>query len=548
MALREVFSSFTYDATAGHGRNGPHTSLQSFLFAAPLVVAVLGLLYVWVGRNRLISGFPLVRADETSKYSFEKAQAEWNVGAHKLIEKGIEQVKGAFQVVTAIGPRIILPNKFADEIRNDPHLNSTDAINREFFGDYPGFEAFAILKERDIFQEAIRIRLTQSLNFVTEDLASEARAVCTEAIPQSKEWRPTPLKPLIMDLVARVSQRVFVGPRACRDAEWLAITKRYTVDAFGAARELRAWSPLLRPWAHRFLPSCRRVRADLAAARRIVGPVVEARREEVRLGRERERAEGKKAGGGGVEKVADAVGWLEESARGRPFDHVCGQLAFAVAATFTTTELTSVCVLNLCAYPEYVEPLRREIVEVMGEGPEGEGGGGEARWRKAALQRLRLMDSFIKESQRLQHEVRATMTRLTRQAVTLSDGTTLPKNALIMVGTDMAMDPAVFPDPHAFNGRRFLEMRERPGQQNRWQLATTSPEHLGFGHGAHACPGRFFAANEVKVLLVFLLMRHDWKLPEGVTEKPELRRWAHEKFVDLEERVMVRRRDEEIEL
>lgn len=193
-----------------------------------------------------------------------------------------------------------------------------------------------------------------------------------------------------MDLVARVSQRVFIGPDACRNDEWLTITKRYTVDSLSAARELRKWSPLLRPWVHWFLPSCRRVRAESAAARRIVHPIVAARRERNRLARER--------GEKGVAKVADAVGWLDESARGRPFDIAYGQLAFAVAATFTTTELTTICMLNLCAYPEYVGPLREEIVEVLGE----------TGWKKATLQKLRLMDSFIKESQRLQHEVRGT--------------------------------------------------------------------------------------------------------------------------------------------
>ncbi|KAL2286223.1 hypothetical protein FJTKL_07028 [Diaporthe vaccinii] len=38
---------------------------------------------------------------------------------------------------------------------------------------------------------------------------------------------------------------------------------------------------------------------------------------------------------------------------------------------------------------------------------------------------------------------------------------------------------------------------------------------MGFGHGAHACPGRFFAANEVKIALAHLLMKYDWRLPEG---------------------------------
>ncbi|KAB2572900.1 Cytochrome P450 monooxygenase easM [Lasiodiplodia theobromae] len=491
MALKEAFSTFTYTFTS-NGRSEFYTSttvVQSLIIA--VAVFAFGLVYALVGRNALYSGFPLVRANEDSKYTYAEAQAEWNVDGHRLIEKGLKQ---------------------------------------EFFGDYPGFEAFRILKERDIFQEAIRIRLTQSLNFVTEELASEAHEVCSEALGESEEWKEVRIKQTVMDLVARVSQRVFIGPDACRNDEWLTITKRYTVDSLNAARELRKWSPLLRPWVHWFLPSCRRVRAESAAARRIVHPIVAARRERNRLARER--------GEKGVAKVADAVGWLDESARGRPFDIAYGQLAFAVAATFTTTELTTICMLNLCAYPEYVQPLREEIVEVLGE----------TGWKKAALQKLRLMDSFVKESQRLQHEVRATITRRAKQTITLSDGTVIPKDAMLFVSTDTAMDPSVFPDPHVFNGRRFLEMRARPGQENRWQLATTSAEHLGFGHGQHACPGRFFAANEIKVLLIFMLMKYDWRLPEGQSPVPDIRRFAHEKFVNPEAKLMVRRREEEIEI
>ena len=75
-------------------------------------------------------------------------------------------------------------------------------------------------------------------------------------------------------------------------------------------------------------------------------------------------------------------------------------------------------------------------------------------------------------------------------------------------------DPSIFPEPYSFNGRRYLEMRQMTGSENRWQFVTTSPEHLIFGHGKHACPGRFFASNEIKVALTHLLMMYDWKMVE----------------------------------
>lgn len=42
----------------------------------------------------------------------------------------------------------------------------------------------------------------------------------------------------------------------------------------------------------------------------------------------------------------------------------------------------------------------------------------------------------------------------------------------------------------------------------------TSPDHLGFAHGKHACPGRLFAANEVKIAMVHLICKYDSKLED----------------------------------
>lgn len=46
-------------------------------------------------------------------------------------------------------------------------------------------------------------------------------------------------------------------------------------------------------------------------------------------------------------------------------------------------------------------------------------------------------------------------------------------------------------------------------------LPTTGPDFLVFGHGRHACPGRFFAAAELKPILARALLRCDFEiLPE----------------------------------
>lgn len=83
-----------------------------------------------------------------------------------------------------------------------------------------------------------------------------------------------------------------------------------------------------------------------------------------------------------------------------------------------------------------------------------------------------------------------------------------------MVAIDNMHDATRFKEPDAFKASRFLQLRQQAGQENRWQFVATSPDHLAFGHGKHACRGRFFAGNEVKVVLIYLLMKYDWKFAD----------------------------------
>jgi hypothetical protein len=46
---------------------------------------------------------------------------------------------------------------------------------------------------------------------------------------------------------------------------------------------------------------------------------------------------------------------------------------------------------DLASYPQFVEPLRREVEEVISE--DG--------WSKVAMGKMRILDSFLKESMRV---------------------------------------------------------------------------------------------------------------------------------------------------
>lgn len=109
------------------------------------------------------------------------------------------------------------------------------------------------------------------------------------------------------------------------------------------------------------------------------------------------------------------------------------------------------------------------------------------------------------------------MNRVALRPVILPDGTCLGKGENSVVDITNMSDPAIYPNPEAFDGYRFSRMRNTPGQEQQAHLVSTSPSHLGFGHGVHACPGRFFAANEAKVILAKLLIEFDFKTDPDYT-------------------------------
>ncbi|KAF8964278.1 cytochrome P450 [Flammula alnicola] len=45
-------------------------------------------------------------------------------------------------------------------------------------------------------------------------------------------------------------------------------------------------------------------------------------------------------------------------------------------------------------------------------------------------------------------------------------------------------------------------------------MVSLSYNYVTFGTGRHACPGRFFAVNELKAMLAHVLLTYDVKLPD----------------------------------
>lgn len=135
---------------------------------------------------------------------------------------------------------------------------------------------------------------------------------------------------------------------------------------------------------------------------------------------------------------------------------------------------------------------------------------------------------------------------MTLDDVQLADGLTIRKGERILVDNYNMINPDLHKNPETFDIYRFIRLREQGSWTNKAQLVSASAEHLGFGYGHHACPGRFFAANEIKIVLCHLLLKYDWKLAPGTDTRPFV--MGLFRNVNPNVRLMVRRRKEELDL
>jgi len=105
------------------------------------------------------------------------------------------------------------------------------------------------------------------------------------------------------------------------------------------------------------------------------------------------------------------------------------------------------------------------------------------------------------------------MSRIVREPFTFSDGTHLPRGTYVSVPAHVIhLDESNYPDPTSFVPFRFVDKAKKEGTGRKVDMTATSTDFLSFGHGRHACPGRFFAATELKLMLALIVMKYDVKL------------------------------------
>ncbi|KAM7220355.1 Cytochrome P450 [Rhypophila decipiens] len=279
----------------------------------------------------------------------------------------------------------------------------------------------------------------------------------------------------------------------------------FTHDLIVSAFSIRVFPAWLQGLAVRFSPILKRRKLVDKVAR----PYVQARLDAVAA-----------AGGGQDADVPDdMLTWLihtypEEL---RTVDAMIETMMFINFGSIHTTASSFMAALyHIAAEPDkYIPALREEFEQVCRASKDG--GPGEPEVTKQMLGKLVKMDSILLESLRLDPPQMASVHRYVLKPFTFKDGTTIPAGAtLCLAASPIQNDPEYFENPAEFDGFRFARPRQDDdGQSERMYTVNTSLKNSTFGHGRHACPGRFFAVNEIKLLMAELLSKYDVKLIPG---------------------------------
>ncbi|GFN17292.1 hypothetical protein AtubIFM55763_004265 [Aspergillus tubingensis] len=422
-------------------------------------------------------------------------------GSRRIIGEGYEQFKDTMFKVRRVGTDVLLvSSKYMDEIRTLTRdaTGSVPPLVQDYPGEYTHGMPFL---RSDLQNRVLQQKLTPNLPSLVPVMIEELKFAMQMEMPKcADEWTTIDIMPILSRIITRITSRIFLGPKEGRNEEWLRATVEYTKNLFLTGMALRFFPRFLRPLVAPLLPSYHHLWQNVATSRRIVGEIV------------RERREIEAAKPAGYAKPADILQWMMDAATGQeaePEDLAQRMLILSVTSIHTTTLTMTQAIYDLCAHPEYLAPLRAEVVDVL----HAEGG-----WGKLTVNHLRKMDSLLKESQRFNPVFLLTFNRILPKSITLSNGVSIPVGSRIAVPSNaMLNDPSRVPGDGStsFDAFRYSRLREEPENAQRHLFVMTDHNNLAFGYGKFACPGRFYAANEMKMMLAHMLICYDMRFPDG---------------------------------
>ncbi|KAF5539133.1 cytochrome P450 monooxygenase (lovA) [Fusarium mexicanum] len=396
----------------------------------------------------------------------------------------------------------VLPPADVDTIRGLPE--SVVSIKKHHYDVFLGEYTYMGTKS-DEFDSAMRNVLTRNTPAVLESFTEEVEYAISNTIGPCKDWTPVVARKAMCRVASLMSGRAFVGLPLSRDPDWVEANVNYTADVSKAWMILKMIPQPIRFFVAPFLPHVRSLKRQRKNNEAKLAPVLGEKQSSSPTPANKEKPVG-----------GNLLDWFISQYKTTPTAQELGrdQLLATFASIYNLSNALTYIAFDLAATPEEdVEEMRKELFQVLGE---------DGVIDKNSLAKLKKLDSFAKESQRLCPPSLVNIPRI----VTSPEGLKTSTGDVLPMGTRMTImshfinhDPKVYPEPEKFKPFRFSALREVPGNETKYQHASTGLDNINFGHGIWACPGRFFASAQIKVVLAHLLMNYDVKLRKGA-DKP----------------------------
>ena len=316
--------------------------------------------------------------------SLNNDPSEYISDARALLARGVTRYGDKpFSILVPQKSIVILPPSLSNWVKTSRDLDHQQLVRDDFFATYPGFESQQTLHHPN---RAVINMVQGKLSKNDQTLAvldAHIRLALTELWGEdNQEWKHLDWDNGTSGLISRAAASVFVGPELATDPEWQDVTRSYVQEFFAAAPQMQSWHPWLRPIVHCFLPHTVACRALTRRARSLINAVIDQRLQKAKAAESRSEK---------APEYHDALSWTLDSPGTSSYHPGDVQLALAMAAYFTTAEVLRQVLIDIACRPQLIEALREEMEHVItqhGVTP-------------AALTHLELLDSVMKESQRL---------------------------------------------------------------------------------------------------------------------------------------------------
>ncbi|KAF2102213.1 cytochrome P450 [Rhizodiscina lignyota] len=504
--------------------------------------------------------------------TFRAHRREWKEGMQMLsegYEKYNKQGKPFVTPNTTLEPEVLLPPSAIPWLLSQPaNVLSPFPVRDEIVG-LKYFLPAAICEDRQLHDSVLLGPLTRRLGDFTERVARGIE----EVMPQlwgtdEREWKEVVPFENMHAIVLRMSASVIFGEELARDPKFLKALSMYALVVAictGLAR-------LLAPPPFRFVVSRLAglpIRFFAWRCNSWLAPLIwkaKCRRSGCQ-GSECCGSEHKKPFKPGDEQslmdyIITAALSSANSANARADNIISRLLLISFAAIHTTSFTLTWTLLHLASSPSFAtlyQKLRDEASTALQSSPKGV-------WTRAKLADLHVTDSVLKETLRhtgfggrgAMHAV------IPKEGVVLPTGERVPQGAWIGVSVRGVHDDERFwQNGTTWDGLRFVEGNDEEIEMNnvptkedegidsristdtqttlerkKRSLVTTSPTFMAFMHGRNACPGRFFAAHQMKLLLAYIVLNYDIQR----REKVEMKYMTDFAIPPTKEKLLVRRR------